>query len=241
LKEYFPHINIKLISSENYNDEYYEEPWSRDELLAKINAGTNILIQKGWFFMYKPAFAIRDILIEELAFTKELPDYVRNLLTTIRNTCAVSIHIRRGDYILPQYYYKVGHVCTLSYYKNAVNYMAAHYTDLKFYVFTNDIDWVKSNFGFINDYVIVDTSGYELSSYYDLFLMSRCKHNIIANSTFSWWSAFLNQNPQKDIITPTDFEDKYIVIDDVCPPEWIRVPSIVPSFTPNSYIYEIKE
>ena len=237
LQEYFPNSQIKLINNYDYEDEYYEEPWDRFEFFEKINAKANLLIQKGWFFLYKPAYTIRDLLIKELAFTKKLPECVEELLSNINNTHSVSIHVRRGDYIMPQYYYKVGYVCTLDYYKNTYDYMIEQYSDLEFFVFTNDPEWVRVNFDFIGNYNIIDTSNFDLSSYYDLFLMSKCKHNIIANSTFSWWAAFFNQNNHKIVITPLEFENQYITIDDICPPDWIRVSSMRQQFFKNEYIY----
>jgi hypothetical protein len=223
------------------DDIFIEEPWNRHEYFTKVGKASRLLIQKGWFFLYEPAFAIRDILLTELEFSRRLPRYIEDLLSDITNNNSVAIHVRRGDYIMPEYYYHVGYVCTPQYYKNAIEYISAHHQNLKFFIFSNDFEWVKFNFAFLANYTIVDTGKEKLSTYYDMLLMSRCKHNIIANSTFSWWGAFLNRNPANIIIAPTEFEGKYITIDEVCPPDWIRVPTVIPPHASSKYIYAEKE
>jgi hypothetical protein len=223
------------------DDIFIEEPWNRHEYFTRVNKTSHLLIQKGWFFLYEPAFTIRDILLTELEFSNKLPDYIENLLLDIVNNTSVAVHVRRGDYIIPEYYYRVGYVCTKQYYKNAIDYISTQYQNLKFYIFSNDREWVKRNFQFLNNYVIIDTSREKMSPYYDMFLMSKCKHNIIANSTFSWWGAFLNRNTKKTVIVPTEFEGKYITIDEICPPDWIRVPTVIAPRVSSKYIYEEKE
>jgi hypothetical protein len=116
--------------------------------------------------------------------------------------------------------------------------MKAHYPNLRYYIFSDDVEWVTRNFEFLEDYFIVDTSKLRLSAYYDMMLMRKCRHNIIANSTFSWWGAFLNQNPNKTVVCPTDFRALYIRADEVYPPEWIRVMTVVPPHISAKYLYE---
>lgn len=109
-------------------------------------------------------------------------------------------------------------ICTIDYYKEAVGYVKKAVSNAMFYVFTDDYDWVSNNLNFFS-YKIIDWNNG--SSYLDMYLMSRCKHNIIANSTFSWWGAFLNQNPDKIVVCPKKwYNDKYssLSLD-----EWIRL------------------
>jgi hypothetical protein len=140
--------------------------------------------------------------------------------------------------MFPYWYYSNGFICTLEYYENAVDYITAYYPDAYFYIFSDDADWVRSNFRFLKDFFIVDTKKDIISDYYDMFLMSKCKHNIISNSTFSWWGAFLNRNSNKKVLVPMKFSnDLFITTDEICPPEWIRIPSTKPVHVSAKYFY----
>lgn len=123
-------------------------------------------------------------------------------LREIARSESVSVHIRRGDYLKFNRVY--GGICTPDYYKNAMNYLKARLDNPKFYFFSDDLEWVKDNFqdaAFV--YVTPDGENPEN----DIYLMSRCKHNIIANSSFSWWGARLNNNPEQIVIAPTKWEN----------------------------------
>ena len=116
---------------------------------------------------------------------------------------SVSLHIRRGDYLLPENRELFGGICTLDYYRRAIDYILDKVKNPFFFIFSNDIVWVKENMNISNSLFITWNSGKD--SWQDMFLMSKCKHNIIANSTFSWWGAWLNKNPQKIVISPSRF------------------------------------
>ncbi len=134
----------------------------------------------------------------------------------------VSIHIRRGDYVNDSKTNTYHGVIDIDYYERAINYIKKYYKDSNFFIFSDDIEWVKKNLNIQSDTVLVSRP--EIPDYEELFLMSLCKHNIIANSSFSWWGAWLNQNPDKIVIAPKRwFRDKSIDTTDICPPEWIRL------------------
>ncbi|MEE1021984.1 MAG: alpha-1,2-fucosyltransferase [Muribaculaceae bacterium] len=122
------------------------------------------------------------------------------LQNVLSNENSVAIHVRKGkDYCKIKWYQNT---CPIEYYRKAIDYIKMKVNNPKFYVFTDNPDWVKENFGFI-DYILVDgnpTVGW--GSHFDMQLMSLCKHNIISNSTYSWWSAFLNANPDKIVVIP---------------------------------------
>lgn len=105
---------------------------------------------------------------------------------------SVSIHIRRGDFLSPQYYEKLGDIATKYYYYNAIEYITNKINDPIFFVFSDDIEWVKLNLQIKN--AIYITWNTDKNSYKDMYLMTQCKANIIANSTFSYWGAYLNDN-----------------------------------------------
>lgn len=115
---------------------------------------------------------------------------------------SVSIHVRRGDYLLPQNQELFGNICTGQYYEKAVKMAAERYPGCTFYLFTNDGKWaaeeLKKHSGF--PIVLIELPGDK--DYETLILMSRCRHNILANSSFSWWASYLNDNPDKLVLAP---------------------------------------
>src|ERR1035437_4734369 len=121
------------------------------------------------------------------------------MLKEIENSNAVSIHIRRGDYL--DHLDVFGNICTLEYYNKALKYLDEKLENCTYYIFSDDAEWVRANFKLLNRYIVIDFNK-GTDSWQDMFLMSKCKHNIIANSTFSWWGAWLNNNPEKIIIAP---------------------------------------
>lgn len=114
---------------------------------------------------------------------------------------AVSIHIRRGDYLrLPNYC-----VCDEYYYGKAIELIKDKVENSIFYVFSNEPEWCNSFMKNFNvSYKIIDWNQGK-DSYQDMYLMTQCKHNIIANSTFSWWGAWLNQNQNKIVVAPSQW------------------------------------
>lgn len=104
---------------------------------------------------------------------------------------AVSLHIRRGDYLQPQHWATTGSVCQLPYYQNAIAEMNRRVASPSYYVFSDDIAWVKENIPLQNAVYIDWNKGEE--SWQDMMLMSHCRHHIICNSTFSWWGAWLDR------------------------------------------------
>ena len=152
-------------------------------------------------------------------------------LTQITSTESVSVHIRRGDYLLPENQALFGGICTETYYRNALEQMKREHPDCRFYLFTNDKQWIKER---VDDYInkrlqragtettdsdwpdiieVVDLR--EQNDYAEFALMSKCRHNILANSSFSWWASYLNVNEDKTVLAPDtwlngwDCEDFY--------------------------------
>lgn len=128
-----------------------------------------------------------------LEFKKfQLDDLNSDLLKDIKHTESVSIHIRRGDYLESRFIKKYGNICTLDYYKKAIELILKEYKNPAFFIFSDDIEWTKNNLQLINATYISNNTGE--NSFLDMFLMSHSKANIIANSTFSYWGAYLNKN-----------------------------------------------
>ena len=121
-------------------------------------------------------------------------------LAQIRNTESVSIHIRRGDYIEPEFAVVYGDICTGEYYVRAVDYILEREPRAVFYLFSDDREWTKKHFD--GERFVVAGGDDVLSDTEDMLLMSQCKHNIIANSSFSWWASWLNGNEKKMVVAP---------------------------------------
>ncbi len=133
---------------------------------------------------------------------------------------AVSLHIRRGDYITNDNANKFHGLCSIDYYKAAIKVIKDDVLKPYFFIFSDDLDWAIENFSFLKDSTFVKLPK-ETADYEEMFLMSYCKHNIIANSTFSWWGAWLNRNTKKIVIAPSKwFTDSEINTSDLIPPTW---------------------
>ena len=123
------------------------------------------------------------------------------ILKKIRNSHAVSVHIRRGDYLQPENAAMFGNICTEEYYESALDYMKEKIEDPHFFIFSDDTAYVREHYQG-EEYTIVDINHGD-DSFYDMYLMSRCEGNICANSTFSFWGARLNGRTDKIMIRPT--------------------------------------
>lgn len=150
-----------------------------------------------------------------------------HILEKINKTNSVSIHIRRGDYISNEKYNHIlGGVCTYSYYKQALGFLQNKISDTSLFIFSDDIDWVKTEYDFLSGHDITFVNhNMGSNSYIDMFLMSKCKHNIIANSSFSWWGAWLNTNKSKIVLAPEKWFKNNTRLEDnsVVPYSWIKI------------------
>jgi len=136
---------------------------------------------------------------------------------------SLSIHVRRGDYLTNKYASKHHGVLDLEYYNKAYKLIKNKFNISNVYIFTDDPKWIIKNFGFINEKTIM-VSDLNLSNSEEILLMSQCSHNIIANSSFSWWGAWLNENPEKIVISPK----KWLRLGDgphknIIPESWMRI------------------
>jgi len=190
---------------------------------ALLDAPDNSFV-KGNFQSEKYFESIESVIRDEFKFTKQLDLENLKWKNEILNSNSVSIHIRRSDYIsLKQNANKFAQI-PLSYYQNAITYISQNSPSSVFFVFSDDIKWVKENL--ISDAPLhfIENNNTPQTSHFDMQLMSLCKHNIICNSTFSWWSAWLNNNPQKMVIAPQNwFADISINSQDIIPDEWIKL------------------
>lgn len=159
-------------------------------------------------------------------FTVRTPPSGANVewLAKISSVNAVSMHVRRGDYASNPTTRDVHGLCAPEYYARAVELMVRTIgTDIEIFVFSDDPDWVRANLNFdYRTHFVIDND--LLHNYEDLRLMSTCRHHIIANSTFSWWGAWLCQDPGKVVISPKRwFSNATQDTADLIPSGWIRL------------------
>jgi hypothetical protein len=163
-----------------------------------------------------------DALRKEFTLKDEFSIENKEITKEIKDSNAVSLHIRRGDYVAHAGTSKFHGICSLEYYTSATKHIAEKVKKPVFYIFSDDIEWVKENLKI--DFPTRYVSDGILKDYEELMLMSYCKHNIIANSSFSWWGAWLNNNPEKIVIAPRQwFADTSIITSDVIPENWIKL------------------
>jgi len=142
---------------------------------------------------------------------------------------SISIHIRRFDKLknITQLIYRLRllilwRVCSKKYYINSISILTKKIDNPKFYIFTDNLSWVKKNIDTQINIEIIDWNRNN-NSHWDMYLMSKCKHNIISMSSFSWWGAWLNQNPEKIVIAPKKWALRFTKDIDIIPKSWLRI------------------
>ena len=182
--------------------------------------GPNAYI-KGNFQSFRYFEPIAGIIRKEFEVKEELIRNVKELGDTIQNQPSVAVHIRRGDYTKKVFLEYHG-LLSEAYYNKAIDLLLKKESGLKFYFFSDDLPWVKQHISAPN--AIYVSGEHSTGHYEDFYLMSRCRHNIIANSSFSWWAAWMNNNPGKMVIAPKQWFNKAgHNTKDLVPENWLRV------------------
>ena len=180
---------------------------------------TKDMYLNGYWASYKWFENIDEEIRKDFIFKISLDIENKSIASDILNSNSVSLHIRRGDYLKYDIYQGI---CTIDgYYNKAIDYISERVENAKFFIFSNDIDWCYQNLKIENAYYVTNNLG--INSYKDMQLMSLCKHNIIANSSFSYWGGHLNQNPTKIVVCPHKFLNLDYEKDDVFPESWIKI------------------
>lgn len=168
------------------------------------------ILQKKWAYLdgywqtEKYFLDIREEIVSQFCFPETKTEIEREWLDKISATESVSIHIRRGDYLKHADQY--GNICTREYYLKAIETIGELLECPHFFVFSDDKEWARDFLISFERMNFVDL-GKETGEIYDMKLMAACKHNIIANSSFSWWASWLNQNPKKIVIAPKKWQN----------------------------------
>lgn len=173
------------------------------------------------YFQNEKYFAdIREDILKSFSLKHQIGEKNQAILDVIKSTNSVSLHVRRGDYVTLESANKFHGTCSLEYYQNAIKYIEKHVKNPHFFLFSDDMEWVIKNLKMDHPCTIIDFN--QDRDYLDLNLMKNCKHNIVANSSFSWWGAWLNENPEKIIVAPK----KWIQHKQKCeiiPKNWIKL------------------
>ncbi len=239
LTKVFP--NTKICKADSYNIKKNKTiaPYLKDEKSFKYYIEPNVMsgvksfadedlldndlewgYLRGYFQTRVFAQGIEDILRREFIFCKTEDGKLQKVVQNIKAKNAVAVHIRRGDYLNASEMF--GGICTKDYYQAAMNVIKVKAEKPVFCFFSNDIEWVKDNFCEENAMYIEPQMFDDYQDWYDMYLMSECKHNIIANSSFSWWGAWLNNNKNQIVIAPKKWVNADSM-EDICPENWIRI------------------
>lgn len=178
---------------------------------------------KGYWQSFKYFESIRNVILEEFSLKGDLSKENSNTVNTINSKKeSVSLHIRRGDYVNNSKNNKLYNVVGLDYYSNAIEIVNKKFKNPVFFIFSDDIDWVAENLKITGE-VFYASSKKINKPEEELMLMSICKHNIIANSTFSWWGAWLNKNKNKIVIAPKLWMKGVLSSKDLIPNTWLKI------------------
>ena len=209
--KYFLKLIGCIVVLENFNYDFNPE---------YLRPSKGITFYFGGWHNEKYFINAKEEVIKKFDFSKEIDSTSLNLAKEMSNKESVSVHVRRGDYLNEANINLFGKVCTKSYFEKAINVMNEHIIAPHYYIFSNDIDWVKDNLRFDNVTYVTHNSG--KNSWRDMYLMSQCKYNIVANSSFSWWGAWLSKNESNIVVSPTRFLNNDTV-SDIYPHHWVKI------------------
>jgi len=204
--------NIKFIEKLPETYRVHREPYSFNYSPITYHKGENLLLQ-GYFQSEKYFVNNKDYIINLFEPTEIIKKEILSKIPNIKNS--ISIHVRRGDYLLsPEYHPQL----PLDYYISSINLFGF---DKNYIIFSDDVVGCEDFFKEIPNKQIVSLG----KDYLDLYAMSMCEHNIICNSTFGWWGAYLNKNKEKKVIGPKLWfgsASSHLNSFDILPDNWIK-------------------
>ncbi len=195
---------------------YSHESYAFDEKVLSLDG----CYLEGYWQSEKYFLDIRDRMMDTYRFPELQKDWQKELAKRLRERCSVSVHVRRGDYLrFPRYQ----GICTPEYYHRAMGYFRERFPgQAEFYIFTNDFPWAREAFPQDDCHFVEGNTGTE--SFRDMQLMGLCRHHIIANSSFSWWGAWLDPDPLKIVIAPRRWvDDPTEDQSSIVPEGWMRM------------------
>jgi len=192
-----------------------------------FSAGNNLYLD-GYFQCEKYFIEIFQELRNEFTLRERYLLSIAHILNEMRSgQPSISIHVRRGDYVNNLRIRHIYDICTLDYYVRATKELLRRYPNARLFLFSDDVNWVQSNMPIFKNVTLISDmktiSGENLRPSQEMFLMSQCDHHIIANSSFSWWGAYLNVSPSKLVIAPNLWNrSKLFPQKEILPEAWLR-------------------
>jgi len=228
---YFDYITRKDIFARVFKKYQSYLPYYKRRFVKQIGNGfdpainnvTNKVLLKGYWQSEQYFKTIEETLRQDFQLKSALITDYQHLVAKIQSGESVSIHVRRGDYVHNLRTNSVHGICSMEYYQKAVDLIRSKIPDPLFFIFSDEPEWAQENFHLEIPFIIVPNEG-ENSDVQQLHLMSLCNHHILANSSFSWWGAWLDNSPNKIVIAPSKwFASERIKNDDLLPNGWIRL------------------
>jgi hypothetical protein len=200
---------------------YVREPL--DRLLLEVRDYRGDLLLDGYWQSEQYFAGAEGIIRKDLTPSFDLSERDVRVKLAMQNTTSVSLHIRRGDYVTNAHTNAWHGVCGVDYYRNAMQVVEPRLQNPHYFVFSDDMEWVKANLKIDHPCTYVAHND-ETTAVNDLMLMASCQHHIIANSSFSWWGAWLNSSQEKLVVRPKVWLKQLPYMNDsVCPSSWMAV------------------
>lgn len=200
---------------------YYLRNMSPQHLQTLISKVGNFYLDGYWqneqFFIHH-----QDLIRSEFKIITPINAINKKWMECIQKENSVCVHIRRGDYVSDPRANKHHGTCSVNYYEQAIEYMQKHVDNPVYFIFSDDLNWVKENIPIPSPCYYMDHNNTD-KNYDDLYLMSNCKYFIIANSSFSWWGAWLSNYSNKIVIAPNRWTNDLVNTVDIIPDAWIRI------------------
>lgn len=202
-----------------FNRKYILEKGKRQKKFHEIK---NYTYFDGYWQSYKYAACLKDVIKKEFYPVLGLSEVTQKKIQNSLNEVLVLVGIRRGDYIKSKKNQKRYGILGEEYYRSAMKMLVNKVGNPVFYIFSNDIEWVKKNMNFAPYTIKYREEKEQVSDLEELFVMAGCRHAIISNSTFYWWGAWMIDNPDKMVIAPKNWFVNGTQRD-IIPPDWIKL------------------
>jgi len=203
-----------------YRKRYVIEKYQGEFDINILNVARSAILLGYWQSeqYFKP---IEATIRQDFSLRQKIPKEVQQITDSIHsNPNSVSIHIRRGDYTTKYNQYFAA--CSVDYYKRAASHISAKINNLHFYIFSDDIKWAKNNLALNADTTFIEPDT-RIGAFMDMYLMSQCRHHINANSSFSWWGAWLGEKSDSIVIAPKRWFVDQPYPKDTIPERWVKL------------------
>jgi Glycosyl transferase family 11 len=178
----------------------------------------------GYWQSYRYFDTIRTELLNEIKPKTPISAHYQGYLQQIQNSVSAMVHVRRGDYVHLPVAAKVHGFLGLAYYQEGMRLLLETNPDIWFFVFSDDLEWAKANLPYPERICFIESASEKSAPVQELFLMSQCQKHLIANSSLSWWGAWLSNGSNPQVIAPQNWtNDRDKSWDDLLPPQWQRI------------------